>query len=243
MNRATLEKVLKNLREIRLPAMAEQLFMMIESNELVTLSIEEVLERLSDEELTTRRNHTCERLKKLANLPQRNSRLEELDYRPERQINKNVIEQLKTNEYIMKHRNVILMGACGTGKTFIANALATHCCESFYSAYYCRMFEFIDECTRERNSAGSIQEVIMKYAKPDLLIIDDFLIYDVSEKDAHYLFQLMEYRYGCKSTIICSQLEPSEWHVKLGGKTLADSILDRIVPSSYKLILYGDSMR
>lgn len=89
----------------------------------------------------------------------------------------------------------------------------------------------------------SIKKTINKYAKFDVLIIDDFLISSVQETEAQRIFQLLEYRYGKKSTIVCSQLEPSEWHINLGGSILADSILDRIIPSAYELILFGESNR
>ena len=153
------------------------------------------------------------------------------------------MDQLRTGDYIKNHRNVILLGACGTGKSYISNALGNHACENSYSTYYTRIFEFLDDCHQEYLLSQSIRRTINKYSKFDVLIIDDFLVGNVQDREAQYIFQLLEYRYGNKSSIICSQLEPSEWHLRLGGSILADSILDRIIPNSYELILHGESNR
>jgi len=243
MKKINLEKILKNLREMRLTVMASHLLMMMESNELDSLSIEELLMRISEEELTSRKNNTISRYKKMAKLSQKSARLEEINYSVERNINKSVIDQLQSGDYIMKHRNVIIMGACGTGKSYIANALGNNSCENFYSTYYCRLFEFLEECNQSIISDDSCSITINKYRKYDVLIIDDFLIQELIARDVHHLFRLMEYRYGNKSTIVCSQLAPGEWHERLGGNLVADSVIDRILPNAYQIILSGKSLR
>ncbi len=156
MNRETLEKVLRNFREMRLPIMAEQVLMMIESNEIAHLSVEEVLIQISEEELMSRKNNTINRLKKEAKLSQRNTRMEKIDYHPERKLNKSVIEQLRSNDYVTNHRNVIILGACGTGKTYLVNASGDNSCENFYSTYYCRLFEFLDRCSIQKNEIRAL---------------------------------------------------------------------------------------
>ena len=87
------------------------------------------------------------------------------------------------------------MGACGTGKSFIANALGNHACENSYTTYYVRLFEFLDDCHQEYLMTESIKKIIHKYAKYDVLILDDFLISSVQEIEAQRIFQLLEYRY------------------------------------------------
>jgi DNA replication protein DnaC len=243
MSRETLEISLKRLREMRLPMMAEQILMMTESNEISTISAVEMLDRISGTELVSRKNNTIDRLKRSAKLSQRYASIQEIDYRAERKINKSIIDQLMTNDYIIKHRNVILLGACGTGKSFIANALGNHSCEGLFHTFYCRLFEFLDECNHSQILTGSIDDVLRRYLKFDLLILDDFLISELTSRETAYLFRLVEYRHGNKSTIVCSQMEPSEWHGHLGGGIMADSILDRIIPSAYQLVIRGDSMR
>ena len=216
MNNINIENIIKRFREMRLPIMAEELLNLVETGTI------EVLERLSSEEYISRKNNTINRLKKRAKLSQAGARLEEIDYSPERQINRSVIEQLMTNNYIRDHRNVVLLGACGTGKSYISNALGNHACESSYTTYYCRIFEFLSECHQEYDLTQTITRVIKKYSKYDVLIIDDFLMTSVQEREAQNIFQLLEYRYG---------------------NIIADSILDRIIPNAYELVLYGESNR
>lgn len=113
-------------------------------------------------------------------------------------------------------------------------------CNELYSVLYCRTFEFIGDLNYNMDN---IKRVLKKYTKLNVLILDDFLISEVNKKEAENLFKVLEYRNNTKSTIICSQLEPKEWHKNLGGSIMADSIVDRILPKAYTLILSGDSMR
>ena len=125
-----IEQIIKNLREMRLPQMAEDILSMIETEKLLTMSVIDVLEQITQDELISRKNNTILRYKKKAKLSILNARIEEIDYSPERNLNKAVMEQLATNKWIEKHRNVIILGACGTGKTYISNALGNNACES-----------------------------------------------------------------------------------------------------------------
>ena len=236
MSYKKLEEIALRLREMRLPAMANQLVTMCEANELN--DIVEVLDVLTREELISRKNNTADRYRKSAHLSQNYAELSGIDYRPERKINERVIEQLSTGNYINKARNVVIVGACGTGKTYIAHALASDACRKLHKTLYCRMFELIGDLKHLET-----QRIKRRYITPDVLVIDDFANVKMSEEDALQIFKVMEYRYGNKSTIIASQLEPKEWHRNLGASLLADSILDRIVSNSYKIILSGDSLR
>ena len=243
MNKKTLEEILSRLREMRLPEMANQLILMNETGELNTISAEDLILRLTQEELLSRKNNTVERYRKYARLSQPAAQLCDIDYRPERKINEAVIKQISDDQYILKHRNIIILGACGTGKSFIANALASNACRMYHTAYYCRMFELLEMTNSDRMINGETSKSIKKLIKPELLIIDDFMNQKLTERECIDLFKILEYREGCRSTIVASQLEPKEWHKNLGGNILADSILDRVTANSYKLTLSGDSLR
>ena len=154
-----------------------------------------------------------------------------------------MIKQISDDQYILKHRNIVILGACGTGKSFIANALASNACRLFHTALYCRMFEILQVTNNERLMTGDTVRSIRKFIKPDLLVIDDFMNQKLSERECIDLFKIMEYREGRGSAIVASQLEPKEWHRNLGGNILADSILDRVTANAYKLTLAGDSRR
>ena len=243
LDKATLETVLGRLREMRLPEMANQMILLNETGELNTISAEELIMRLTSEELLSRKNNTVERYRKNAKLSQPGAELRNIDYRPERKINEAVIQQISDDQYILKNRNIVILGACGTGKSFIANALASNACRLFHTALYCRMFEILQTTNSERLLSGDTVKSINKYVKPDVLVIDDFMNQKLTERECIDLFKILEYREGHGSTIVASQLEPKEWHRNLGGNILADSILDRVTAKAYKLTLAGDSCR
>lgn len=239
-----IEEIVTRLREMRMPVMANVLMISLENGESITEETVDYLEKMTQEELMSRKNNTIKRLKKKANLSQLNARIEEVDYSPERGIKKELIEQLSTNQYIQNHRNVVILGACGTGKSYLSNALGNNACDHSYSVLYTRMFEILaDTNTSMIYEENALKGLMNTYVKPDLLIIDDFLISSISTKEAETIFKILEYRSINKSTIINSQLEPEEWHKSLGGSILADSILDRILPKAYKIVLNGDSLR
>jgi DNA replication protein DnaC len=242
MENERLSRIIQRFREMRLPMMAEQLIQLIESNEFPTLSPIDLLDRISEAELLSRKSNTVERFRKRARLSQANARLLELHYKPERKLNKSLIQQFQTNDYVQKHRNVILLGATGSGKSYLANALGHHACEGFYTVLYTRMFEIVGDLAHAR-LMGDTRRGYQRFIQPDVLIIDDFLIYHLNEQEIIDLFKIMEYRHSRNSTIFCSQYDPVEWHRRLGGDPLAESIIDRIVSNSHKMILSGDSLR
>ena len=231
-----LEEIMLRLREMRLPEMANQLITMYEADEMK--DVETVLDVMTQAELISRKNNTADRYRKAAHLSQIYAELSEIDYTPERKINERIIDQLSSGSYIGKARNVVIVGACGAGKTYIANALASDACRKLHRTLYCRMFEMISDIKHMES-----QRIKRRYISPDVLVIDDFANVRMSEDEALQIFKVMEYRYGHKSTIIASQLDPEEWHRNFGASLLADSILDRIVSNSYKIILSGDSLR
>ena len=206
MENERLARIIQRFREMRLPMMAEQLINLIESNELPLLSPIDLLDRISEAELHSRKSNTVERFRRNARLSQSNARLLDLHFKPERNLNKSLILQLQTNDTIQKRRNVILLGATGSGKSYLRRAY-------------------------------------QRFIQPDVLIIDDFLIYNLNEQEIIDIFKIMEYRHNRNSTIFCSQYDPVEWHRRLGADPLAESIIDRIISNSYKMILAGDSLR
>ena len=143
MDSKKLEEITARLREMRLPVMANQIVTMYEASELN--DVIKVLDVITQEELMSRKNNTAERYRKSARLSQSYAELSEIDYSPERKINERVIEQLSTGAYIGKARNVVIVGACGTGKSYIANALASDACRKLHRTMYCRMFELISD--------------------------------------------------------------------------------------------------
>lgn len=243
LEKDNLSRIIRLLREMKLPVMSEQLIIIMESDQRLSLSTDEILERIITEEYYSRKNNKIKRLKKVASFSQPTALLNDLDYNPQRKLNSTVISQLQTNEYIQSHRNVMILGACGTGKSYIANALGIHACEAQHSVMYTRTYEMLDEMIIARRTNGDPTGGSERYTKCDVLILDDFLLNDLNTSEVSDIFRVLEERHGRKSTIICSQFEPTEWHRKLGGSVMADSILDRLTARSYMLVLEGESLR
>lgn len=237
-----IDGIITKLRELRLPVMAAALTELYEDKGFSRMSSLEVLDKVISEEYLSQKNHTIEKRLLQAKLTDRQARLEMIDYRPEREINHALIDQLSTNEYISNGRNIIILGATGCGKSYISNALANSACQSGYRVRYTRMTELMSDLMIAR-AEGTIRKVMKQIEKVDLLIIDDFLLVDTTLTEQKDLMEIFEFRGRGYSTILCSQLSESEWHSKLGGGHLADAILDRIVNNSYRIILKGNSMR
>ena len=167
MENDRLMRIIQRFREMRLPMMAEQLINLIESNELPTLSPIDLIDRISEAEFHSRKNNTVERFRRNARFSQSNARLLDLHFKPERNLNKSLIQQLQTNDYVQKRRNVILLGATGSGKSYIANALGHHACEGFHTVLYTRMFEIVGDLAHARLT-GDLRRAYQRFIQLDV---------------------------------------------------------------------------
>ena len=235
---------LKKLRAMKLPAFAQAYQQQIENEpEYQSLSFHERLMLMVDAESDSRHNNNIKRLVKNAGFSDSSAFLGNIDYLPDRHLNRDLLESLADNEYIRKGLNVILIGATGCGKTYIASALGMNACQSGYKARYIRLPELFSELEAARIQ-GRYHLVMRQYQKYALVILDEFLLIPASDQEQRDLLELMEYRCGRASTVFCSQFVAEGWHERLGGSALADSILDRIIPSSYSMQIDGEvSMR
>jgi DNA replication protein DnaC len=169
--------------------------------------------------------------------------LEDIEYHGDRQLDKSLITRLGTCNYIDEHHNVIVLGATGNGKTYIANALGMTASRNFYTVKYIRLPDLLGELAIAR-AEGTYRKAIKQYKQVKLLILDEWLLYQLKEAEARDLLEIAEGRYKKASTIFCSQFEVRGWHKKIGDPTLADAICDRIVHDSYTIVIEGtDSMR
>jgi DNA replication protein DnaC len=150
---------------------------------------------------------------------------------------------LAAGAYIQDKLNIIIMGASGAGKTYLACAFGIAACRNFYPVKYVRLPELLNELAVARGE-GIYKRVMKTYKKIPLLILDEWLLVSLKESEARDLLEIVEARHQIGSTIFCSQFAPAGWHGKIGESTLADAILDRIVHSSYTITIEGmDSMR
>jgi len=156
-------------------------------------------------------------------------------------LDKFQILRLATGQYIEEHRNIILKGASGNGKTYLACAFGIAACRQFYKVKYTRLPDLLDDLTVARGE-GIFRKVMKQYKKVNLLILDEWLLTPLKGNEARDLLEIIEARHRIGSTIL--QFDPQGWHEKIGEETLADAILDRIVHDSYNILIDGKmSMR
>jgi DNA replication protein DnaC len=207
-----------------------------------SMSFEERLGLLVDAEWTVRKNNRMARLIKKADYAISTACVEDIEYHPDRKLDKAQITRLATCNYIQEYHNVVVLGATGSGKTFLSNAFGMAASRNFYPVKYVRLPDLLSELAISRGE-GTYRKVIKQYKQVKLLILDEWLLFPLKESEARDLLEIVEARHKKASTIFCSQFDVAGWHLKIGEPTLADAICDRIVHDSYTIMIEGDSMR
>lgn len=239
------EQTLSKLIEMKLGGMVEAYKEQALNKEFQKMSFEDRFSLLVDLEHSRRKSNKLQRLIKTATFLNSNACIEDLEYYEDRRLDKSLILKLASGTYIHDSHNIILKGPTGSGKSFLATAFGVSACRQFYNVKYIRLPELLDELTLSKLAAdGSYRKGIKKYTKVDLLILDEWLLTDLSTDEATILLEITEARHKVASTIFCSQIDPSGWHIRLGNETIAEAILDRIIHDSYQILLDGEvSMR
>lgn len=152
------------------------------------------------------------------------------------------MRQLGSCRWVAEHQNVVITGATGTGKTYLACALAQTACRKGYKALYRRAPRLFDELTLA-HADGSYARVLARLAKVDVLVIDDWGLAPLKEQERRDMLEILEDRYGHRSTLMTSQLPTTTWHDHLGDPTVADAICDRVLHNSHRVVLKGPSRR
>nr|WP_290643730.1 IS21-like element helper ATPase IstB [Labilibaculum sp.] len=235
--------IITKLREMSLNGMADALREQINDRSYDKYSFEERMGMIVDSEWDKRRSNKMIRLLHEANFKFINASIADVDYHEDRKLDRSQLIDLASCSYIQRNENIIIMGASGSGKTWLSCALGNQACRKYYSVRYIRLPELLDDLAVAR-SENNHQKFIKKYATVNLLIIDEWLLTNISEDESKYLFEVVEKRYMKGSTILCSQFRPGGWHDKISHKTLADAILDRLVHNANKIFIDGKmSMR
>ena len=165
-----------------------------------------------------------------------------MKYDKSRGIDESFISRLATADYIRKGEPILITGATGSGKSFLASALGHHACLQGYKVLYFNMQKLLSR-TKLARVEGSIIKLFDRLAKTDLLILDDFGLTHLDRQQQLDLMEMIEDRHGRKSTLIASQLPIASWFEIIGEDTIADAILDRLINTAYRIELKGESMR
>jgi DNA replication protein DnaC len=238
LNEPTMEK----LYEMRLSAMAEAWTAQQKDATIGALSFDDRMALLVEAEHMARDNRRLRRLLKDAELRIPSACMEDVKATPTRGLDKAMVRQLGSCAWIGEHLNVLITGATGVGKSYLASALGQAACRKGLRVMCRRVPRLFDELALARVD-GSYARVLSRLAKAELLILDDLGLGTPTESQRNDLLEVLEDRYGRASTVVTSQLEQKKWHEWIGAPTIADAILDRLVHNAYKLDLAGASGR
>ena len=236
-----MEQIESTLKHLRLKGMAKSWQAMVETRQAYQISFAEGLEVILQAEQQERENNRFNRLVKASKFRYQAS-IEELTYNPKRKLDKGLISKLATCQYIVKGESVLITAATGCGKSFLSSALGHQSCVHGYSVAYFNTQKLMLKIKMARLE-GSILKFFDKIAKTSLLIIDDFGLSNLDKQQQFDLMEIIEDRHGKASTIIASQLPVAKWYDVISQSTIADAILDRLLHTSYKIELEGDSLR
>ena len=229
------------LLELRLPAFREGLREQVANPHYAELSFEERLLLLVELECVRRLENRTKRRLQLAQFPIR-SAIEDLDFSPERGLDRRQILELAQCSWIDKARNLIISGATGTGKSFLACAFGAAACKLGYSVRYfhtARLLHSLSSARKEDTYFAFLQSL----SKVDLLVLDDWMRDSILLHAAQDLLELFDDRFNKSATILVSQVPVADWHARFPDPTLADAILDRTIHNAYRTPLTGDSQR
>lgn len=235
------DQTIEKLKQMRLGAMAQLHLQHVRDNRIEDITADEYLALLTDHQWEDRQNKKIDRLFKQANFREKAS-LAEVGHHANRNLDKNMFARLGTLDFISRKENIILTGASGVGKSYLAQALGHQACLMEHRTIYtntARIFKKFKLCKVD----GTYLKELTKLLKADLLILDDFGLQAFDNHARETLMDIIDERYNKTSTIISSQIPVSAWYEIIGEGTIADAILDRIVNSSHRIDLKGESLR
>ncbi|MCP5092482.1 MAG: ATP-binding protein [Gammaproteobacteria bacterium] len=233
---------LDQLKNLKLGGMADA-FVELQTNDSADdLGHAEWLALLLDREAANRNTRRLNTRLRSAKLRHVGASIEDVDYRSPRKLDKTLFRQLGMCTWIGEHRNLLITGPCGIGKTWLGCALGQKACRHDYTVLYRRVPRLFAELELAHGD-GRFPRLFRSLVKADLLILDDWGPDRLNAGQRRDLMEIVEDRYGTGSTLITSQLPIDKWHDVIGEPTFADAILDRIVHNAYRLDLDGPSMR
>jgi DNA replication protein DnaC len=230
------------MRALKLDGMADAFAELQQQDRAKDLGHADWLALLLDREMASRNTKRFQSRLRAARLRHGQASVEDVDYRAPRQLDKALFQQLATCRWIAEHRNLLVTGPCGIGKSWLACALAQKACRDGYTVHYARVPRLFADLELAHGD-GRFPRLFRTLTKVDLLILDDWGPDRLNPSQRRDLMEIVEDRYGQGATLITSQLPTGTWHEVIGEPTFADAILDRLVHNAYRLALEGPSIR
>ncbi len=237
------ETTVNKLYEMKLSSFARAYRDQEEDVSYTSLGFDERLSLLVDAEWDSRRINKRTRLLRSAHFSVHEANITDVRYDADRNLDKAKIEDLAKCRWIKEGLNVIITGSTGAGKSWLACSLGVCACNNFYSVRYIRLPQLLDELAlaRETNEYRKWQK---RFISTDLLIVDDWLLVTLTDKEAREVLEIIESRHGMRSTMLCSQYSCGGWHARLGEGAIADAVIDRLIYNSHTIHIDGkESMR
>jgi DNA replication protein DnaC len=235
------QPLLDKLTKLGLSGFRQALEEQLQSPHYAELSFEERLGLLVDIETTRRANNSLRRRIQAAHFPIV-ATIEDLDLSAKRGLNRAQVLQLAQSEWVGRHLNLMILGATGAGKTYLACALGRAACQAGVKVRYERTSRLL-QSLELAHADGSYPQLLRSLARTHLLIFDDWLRDPLSRSQARDLLEILDDRYGRCATMVVTQVPVADWHNRIPDPTLSDAVLDRLIHNAYRLELQGESMR
>jgi DNA replication protein DnaC len=236
-NHSTIEK----MKQMRMTGMAQAYYNNIQSANYHNYTIDQYIAMLVDQEWEHRQERKINGLVVNAKFKHQSS-IRDIDYSHTRNLDRNLFERLVSFDFIKHNENIIITGPTGSGKSYLAQALGVHACHMLFKTLYFNTARLMDEIKLSKLQ-GNYLSLLKKLQTAQLLILDDFGLTAIDQLQRQALLDIVEHKYDSASIIFTSQIPVKDWHGLIGDDTIADAILDRIVYSSHRIELNGESMR